>query len=223
MKFCHKKSANIFFIFYVLSYSVLSFAEIPWEGKDLEGKICLGSGFGYGPYDYKVASSHRITIVTGAHFTPDVARLKKSKTGSIVGDIDYTLRALPNYHPALYSLIQLYFQDPKRYKRWYRSKKVPPPECYLKRAIRYKSSEYETYSLYGFYLHKRKKYKLAEKQYLEGFKKNRRSTEARYNYALMLIELKRYEDARKQAKLAYKYGYPLQGLKRKLKKLGYSL
>ena len=223
MKFNNNKSVHICFILCVFSYSFPSFSEVPWEGKDLDGRFCEGHRSAYGPYDYKVAPAHRISIVTGAHFTPEVARLKASKTGSIIRDIDYTLRALPNYHPALYSLIQLYFQDSKRYRRWYKTKKIPPPECYLKRSINYKAEEYETYSLYGYYLHKRKKYKQAEVQYQRSFKKNRRSTEARYNYALMLIELKRYEDARKQAKLAYKYGYPLQGLKRKLKKLGYSL
>ena len=52
---------------------------------------------GYGPYDAR-KDPDKLPIVLGAHFTPQVEMLIKATTGYIGGDIDYTLRAIPN-HP----------------------------------------------------------------------------------------------------------------------------
>ncbi len=205
----------LFFSLMIISSSI--FASYGWTGKDLSGLKCYGATGNYGPYDYKIATAKKIDIVLSYHFTPSVQNLIKGRTGSLSDDLSYTLNALPNYHPALFSLIRLYFRYPKKYGN------LPPPECFLLRAQKFRPNQSQTYSLFGYYLHKLKKYKLAEEQYRTAIKFDPKNSETHYNYALMLIDMKKFKKAKKHARLAYKYGFPLRGLKRKLKRLGHPI
>ncbi len=52
-------------------------------------------------------------------------------------------------------------------------------------------------------------------------KVNRKSSELHYVYGLLLFESKQYSESMQQAQIAYSLGYPLPGLKLKLKEVGY--
>ncbi len=191
----------------------------PWVGTDLTGTICRGKYQGYGPYDYR--KRHRLPNelgwVEGAHFTRGVEALIRGKTGrDPYGDIDYTLRAWPNHHRALNSFTRYYFREKNTWNRIW-----PRPECYFQRALQFTPDDPTTYMLYGIYLQKSGKLKLAEENYKKALALDPEHTQANYNYGLLLVNLKQYDKARAAAKKAYDQSFPLPGLKDMLKSVGY--
>jgi tetratricopeptide (TPR) repeat protein len=198
----------------------------PWVGADLKGLTCSGEGQGFGPYDYtstadkniKSVKDNPLNLVERAHFTPEVENLIKGNTGTLEGDLSYTLRAWPNHHRALLSIInyQLNIQ-----KKLMPGKLSTPPECYLQRAINFSPEDAASYSLYGYYLRKIGHLEEAVKYYEKSLTLAPENAKFAYSFSLLLIDLKRYEDAVKYAKIAYRQGRVApKGLKQKLFKLG---
>lgn len=196
-------------------------ASAPWVGSDFKGYPCSGKIQGYGPYDYtqrqKIEASH-LSLVESAHFIPDVENLIAGATGSIAGDLDYTLRAWPNHHRALLTLIryQLKIND----KLNTENKLPTAPECYFQRALSFSPKDAAATSLYGYYLRKIGRLDDAAKAYEKALELSPDTSKIEYAYSLLLIDLKQYDKALVQAKKAYQHGTPPNGLKNKLIKLG---
>ncbi|MBC7378241.1 MAG: hypothetical protein H7346_12535 [Burkholderiaceae bacterium] len=101
----------------------------------------------YGPYDY-VSERGKLPIVEQFHFTPKVEALVAGQSGSVGGDISYTLNASPNHHRALVALMRL----------GARTKSLQPPgatlsiECFFDRAIRFRPKDTVVRTLFGLYL-----------------------------------------------------------------------
>lgn len=208
-----------FFVLFLLLPSAAM--AIGFTGTDLQGRACVGQQQGYGPYDYTNAEhfKKKLPIVESYHFTPEVERLIKGKSASVFGDLDYTVRAFPNHHRALYSMIRYATEKGGRMER----KPPIPPECYLQRAIRFQPRDGVVYMLFGLYLHKLKHLQDAESYYKQAIALIPESPEANYNYGLLLTDLERYEEAKPYALKAYGLGYPLQGLRRRLASAGVAL
>lgn len=193
----------------------------PWIGEQLSGVRCRGKKQAYGPYDY-TKPEHRgasLRLVEGAHFMPRVNALVEDRSdSSLISDIDYTLRAFPNHHKALYAVTRYWFlpKTSKRVSNW-----QTPPECYFQRAINFKKNDGVAQMLYGLYLHKLKRHKDAGRLYLQAEELTPDSAQLSYNIGLLYYDTKKYDLAKKYAKKAYAAGYPLPGLQRKLKKAGY--
>lgn len=209
---------RIFCLLGLLTLSTQAFSRYPFTGNSFKGFPCANTHLiPYGPFDYKTAARHHILVVLDYHFTPE---LRFSE-----GDLDYTLGALPNYHPALLNIVKLYLRNPKKYgkKEDIRATALRPVECYFYRALQFRPQDYKTYSLFAYFLYKLKKYEEAEDYYKQAIEINKKDAESYYNLGLLLVTLKRYKEARKYAKLAYKYKYPFKGLKKRLAKAGYPL
>ncbi|WP_027707532.1 tetratricopeptide repeat protein [Zooshikella ganghwensis] len=168
----------------------------------------------YGPYDYTnpMHVKNRLTIVERYHFSSDVEFLKRGITGDAMGDVTYTLRAFPNHHRALFTVIRYYTQK----NRPENAKKYFTAECFFDRAIRFKPNDGTVHMLYGIYLHRLKKYDEAQKSYETALKLNTNKAEVHYNMGLLYTDMKDYNKALAHAHEAYKLGYPLQGLKNRL-------
>lgn len=190
----------------------------PWVGKTLSGTFCQDRGQAFGPYDY--LTRHRAKdayeIVVSEHFIPETEALVRGKTGHLTSDIDYTLRAWPNHHRALMSIIRYELRNRKNDRPT-----LSPVECYLQRAINYSPKDSVSVILYAIYLQKKGHNKEAYDRYVQAEKMAPENPELHYNFGLLLVSMKRYDEARTHAIEAYKRGYPLPGLKRKLKKLGF--
>ena len=110
-----------------------------WPGATLSEMECYGGPQGYGPYNY-VTQNSKVGIVERHHFTPPVERLVRGESSNLVGDLDYTLRAIPNHHRALWAMTRYYLrkagqlsdEEFQRFELTLRSE--PPPECYFQRA-----------------------------------------------------------------------------------------
>ena len=151
------------------------------------------------------------------HFTPPVEELKHGKSGlTIGGDIDYTLRAIPNHYRALVAMMNLGFKG----------KKDPPPgagfpvECYFDRAIRFRPEDGAVRTIYGIYLFRRGKMTDAITQFETAEKLGDNSGNLHYNAGLVYFELGDYDKAVAHAKQAAELGFALPGLRDKLTKIG---
>jgi len=163
----------------------------------------------YGPYDYTNPSHQsRLPIVIGAHFKKSVQRLTPGTNHS--GDLSYTLRAIPNYHPALYAISQYEQQNKLLHHKSYTA------DCFFRRAIYFQPKDSTSQMLFAMHLQATKRMKLARQYYESALKISPTAAELNYNYGLFMVGQGHIKQARKAAKIAYKMGYPLQGLKKKL-------
>jgi len=203
----------------------MSQTQLGWPGKRLDGTNCRGNSGGVGPFDYTDPRNDEETLrkIYRAHFAPQVERLIHAQSSSLLADLDYTLRAIPNQHRALFSVIRLAFLRRRDYagRLIYGTNAKTPPECYLQRAIKFRPNDGQVRVLFGIYLFRRKQYKMALAQLDTATKLLPTSAEAHYNRGLTLVKLKRFKLAQAEAKRAYDLGYPLHGLRNQLKKRGY--
>ncbi len=169
----------------------------------------------YGPYDYR-SDKDKLPIVLGAHFTPDVANLVKGVTGKIGGDIDYTLRAIPNHPAALLAMIRLGEKERTNKPSGARY----TVECYLNRAIRFRNDDHMVKIIYASYLAKNGKGNDALKYLNDVADFGEESANLYYNIGLIYLDLKHYDKSLENAHRAYKMGFPLPGLRDRLKKAG---
>jgi len=172
----------------------------------------------YGPYDYtNPLHQSKLPIVLGAHFTKDVEMLIRGTTASTPhGDIDYTLRAIPNFHRALYAMSRLQIRDGLvSYEgfRYYTSR------CYFERAIYLNSKDEISFMLYGLHLHRVGNLKGAVDKYNIAESLGLGSAEFYHNRGLLSFDLGEYAQSRTYYKRSSGLGYPLLGLKNKLDSL----
>jgi tetratricopeptide (TPR) repeat protein len=151
--------------------------------------------------------------VGGLHFKPQVERLESGATSTIMGDLDYILRAIPNHHRALWAV--------SRYERRFGMKgEYPPAECYFKRAIEFRPNDPAVHLIFGMHLHLSGKLDEALKEYKISEQIFPNSPELYYNMGLLYFDRKEYALAKQHAQKAYQMGYPLPGLRNKLKSIG---
>lgn len=167
----------------------------------------------YGPYDYR-SDKDKLGIVEGAHLTPDVLNLIRGTTGQLGGDIDYTLRAFPNHHPALMAMVRLG-------EKQNMSKPIGAKysvECYLHRAYRFRSDDAMVKMIYANFLARNKRGAEAIKLLDEVIDLGEENANLYYNMGLIYLDLKQYDKSLKYAHQAYQMGFPLSGLRDRLKK-----
>ncbi len=171
----------------------------------------------YGPYDYRTATAYQKNLVEGAHFQSNVESLQRENSNShLGGDIDYTLRAFPNHARALLAMMKLSAKErtlKPRGAHW-------PVECYFERALRFTPDDPAVHTMYGVYLVKKGDREAAKGQLQlarEGLEKLGGDPNLNYNVGLAYFDLGDYDKAMEQAKVAYSLGFPLPGLRSKLK------
>lgn len=191
----------------------------PWVGEDLRGAPCNGSSMEFGPYDYlqRNALPQKLRIVEKHHFTPVMEQLAAGD--QTVPNIGYTLRAWPNHHRALYAMIRAW--DIPTRDRDLGQGRGTPPECYLQRAVNFSPKDSSTRMLYGIFLQRHNRPAEALAQYREAETLDPANMQIKYNLGLLLAEEGQYTEARDYALTVYDAGFPLPGLRDKLKRAGY--
>jgi len=171
-------------------------AQAPAEAQSLPRNCgTLRSQGQYGPYDYR-KDKDRIDIVLRAHFNSDVESLVSGMSSTIAGDIDYTLRALPNYVRALDAMRRLGERD---------KTSIPhgahfTVECYFQRAVVFAPDDHVARMLYASFLlnNKRKDEAIEQLNYVREAM-DPQAVFTRGNLGLLYVEAGRYDDALAQA------------------------
>lgn len=170
----------------------------------------------YGPFDYRQRAHLNIAIVENAHFTEEVEAGIRGKSSYLGDDLNYTLRAFPNHHRALQTVLN--------YSITHKGIQIPganlPSECYFERAVRFAPDDGVAYALYGNFLNASGKPDQAVTMFQKAVELDPESGVANYNLGLLYIKKNDYAKANQYAQKAYALGFPLQGLKNQLKAAG---
>ncbi len=94
------------------------------------------------------------------------------------------------------------------------------PVCYFDRATRFQPEDAQVRLLYGIYLQKNGRYSesLEQLRIAESFAGE--NANILYNIGLVYLDLNNSEKALEYAHRAYRLGFPLEGLRNRLKRLG---
>ena len=179
---------------------------------------------GGGPFDYTnpVDVQKHLEITERYHFNNDVRTLRRGMTGSVRADLTYVLRRFPNHHPALDAMARLW-------RKYMKRGEIPPgegldpshtAEYWFERAMKFAPHDGMVRLLYGIHKHKLGKYKEALALYKQAEEIMPDSADVHYDLGLLYFDLGDYEQAYRHALKAYRLGYPLPGLKRKLVRQG---
>jgi len=172
---------------------------------------------GFGPFDYRTATSSQRHMVESHHFTTSVETLRAGHSGTLGGDIDYTLRAFPNHPRALMAMMRL--ADRTRTGQPTGARYLV--ECYFDRAIRFRPQDPSVRALYAYFLTKNDRHNEAKQQLLIGETIPNIPSDVAYNFGLAWFELGDFERSYRYAKQAYSEGIELSGLRDKLRKAGH--
>ncbi len=204
----------------LITYATNATSSAPWIGQTLNGLPCNGGGQGYGPFDWtKLENKKNWPVVEHSHFTPEVENHIKGVGGYIPNDLDYAIRAFPNHHQVLLSIIRYQFKLDQKLLTENRGL-VSPVECYLQRAIHFSPKDSASHALYGYYLHKKNHLEEAAKVYAAALSIDNDNPKIAYSYALLLIDMKQFEKAAQIGKIAYQDKNTPKKLMQKLKELG---
>jgi tetratricopeptide (TPR) repeat protein len=191
-------------------------ATLAWSGLASAAPFCGKLENHYGPFDYRTNKAN-LPLVENAHFTEEVERGLRGVTATeIGGDLDYTLRAFPNHHRALATLVNVSLRD----KALQLKQMKYPVECYFMRAQQFAGTDAVVRGLYGSYLYGMGKHDKALAMYQEAIALDPDNAMLNYNIGLAYLKKTDFPRALEHAHKAYAQGYPLPGLKNQLVKAG---
>ncbi|MEH6648952.1 MAG: hypothetical protein V7707_02880 [Motiliproteus sp.] len=174
----------------------------------------------HGPWDYNSSEGRKnLKKVEKRHFTDKVEKLIGGEsTSELMGDLNYTLNKFPNHHRALMSLVKYNKLKegtlPQTGTTFYQT-----VDCYFDRAFQFKPNDWKVYQIYGihFYINKDFEESVAMFEYALSINS---SAELNYNLGLSYFKIGKFQQAKEQAEISYKNGYPLSGLRDMLLKKG---
>lgn len=169
----------------------------------------------YGPYDAR-KDPDKLPIVLGAHFTPQVEMLIKGNAGYLGGDIDYTLRAIPNYHRALISMMKL----GEREKQDKPSNMRYTVDCWFQRATMFAPDDAIVRMIYSTYLNSKGRVPDANAQLEIATVHAKDNPFTHYNIGLHYFDLKNYDKALVEAHKAMELGFTRIELREQLRSVG---
>ena len=186
------------------------------QSANSSGCGALFSAGQYGPYDFRT-DKDKLPIVLGAHFTPEVESLIRGKSsGTPGGDIDYTLRAIPNYPNALIAMMRLAEKEKK-----------PQPngshytvECWFERALKFRPDDNVARMIYATFLAKDGRTPQALEQLDRVTATAGDNAFTHYNAGLIYFNIKDFDKALSQAHKALALGLPRTELADQLKTAG---
>jgi len=162
------------------------------------------------------ADANKLRVVEAYHFTPNVESLKRGESGSVAGDLAYTLEHFPNHHRALAALVRLSQRDHTAH---------PPGAhfsvaCYFERALRFNRGDAQVRRLYAAYLLAMQRSDDALEQLELALKSEPGDATTHYNLGLLYLKRGQFGPARTHAQQAYALGFPLPALRERLQAAG---
>lgn len=178
---------------------------------DLVGSVDLSKVAQYGD-----EGDPRAWSWSGAVYAASRGMLEMIEILKVKREFLYTLEHFPNHHRALSSMARLGLRE----------KSAQPVganfsiSCYFERAIAYAPHDATARMVYGTYLLATEQDAQALEQLREAGRLAPEHATIQYNLGLMYVKKKDYAQASVHAQKAYALGFPLPGLKNKLKAAG---
>lgn len=160
----------------------------------------------------------RIRGIERNHLNRDVELLVRGQsTAHPGGDLRFILNYVPNHHRALHALMRLSWRD-----------RTPKPaesgpysvRCWLHRATVFSPKDGQAFLLLGVYTARLGQHKEAAEWLERADERLPNDVNVDYNLGLVYLELGDYSRALERAKRAYAAGYPLPGLRERLRQAG---
>jgi tetratricopeptide (TPR) repeat protein len=180
----------------------------------------------FGPFDYRpdtyvyesTYKSHKalVNIVEQAHYTIETEMLTSRKSGLVVSpgaDLSYTLRAFPNHHKALMTLIALSEKEKVDKPR----DSIYTVDCWFRRAVAWKQDDNVVKMIYSTYLAKTNRRSEAEAQLEAAARQAGDNVFTHHNLGLVYFDMKMYDKALFHAHKTYGLGMTVPTLKEQLK------
>ena len=174
---------------------------------------------GVGPYDYRHPGDTPdipggiAANLEGNHLRPETEALRAPNAGA---DLDYVLRAVPNHPRALLAMVRL-SQKMKSENLKIGVFTIP---CHFIRSITFAPDDPTVRFAYGLYLSNFGKKEASLAQFLKAEELGADNANNLYNIGLLYVDLRDYDKGLAYAKRAYAAGFPLPGLRDKLKRAG---
>ncbi len=147
--------------------------------------------------------------VESYHIGPGLRKMNAGLYKAARKDFEFVLNHYPNHPRALALMGELAI----------RMKKPEMAVPYFEHAIEMYPDTATTYAAYGVFLHKTGKLAAAIRNYRKSLALNPGLIESRYNLALAYFAMGDYVQANREAQKVYAEGYPLPGLRNKLRKV----
>ncbi len=208
----------------LIQWQVLSGALLCGQTVEAETALrpqcgVLHSAAQYGPYDYRTAKRQSVEVVLVAHYNDDVDSLRSGMKGikSPGPDLDYTLRALPNFARALAAMTKL--AEREKTEQPYGARYTV--SCYFERALAFQPDDKIARMLYVNYLVRRNRTQEATEQ-LDYLASTAEADDplTHFNLGLLYAEARQAEKALAQARKAEELGKPGAPIVQRLKDLG---
>ncbi len=166
-------------------------------------QAAYGEPFNY----YEPAPDKILENVEKYHLGQGIEKARTGKYEYAWSEFAFMLHYFPNHPVALTQIgnLSIQMENPKR------------AEKYFDNAIRLFPHEANTYALQGVFLHNQGHFDKAIESYEKALKLNDTPLEFHYNLGLALFATEDYQASLEHAQKAYQHGYPLPGLKEKLK------
>ena len=205
---------KVFFAVSLLLWSFSAFSQN--RASPSSGCGTLYSTGQYGPYDYRT-DRDKLPIVEGAHFTAAVEALIRGTTSARPGgDIDYTLRAIPNNHRALMAMVRL----GEREKTTQPSGSRYSIDCWFERATLFRPDDAIVRMIYSSYLNTKNRIPEASQQLEMATTYAKDSGFTHYNIGLHHFDLKNYDKALAHAHAAMALSFAQTALRDQLLSVG---
>lgn len=190
------------------------------QGDVADSAICGPLTNAFGPFDYRTATVDQINIVERHHFTRRVESLQGGISSTLGGDLAYTLRVFPNHPRALLALLRLALRENSANI----AGMVYSVECWFDRAIRFRPDDSYPMVLLGSYLAKLSRTSEAADWLDRGAAiAPEHDANLHYNLGLAYLDAGQMDKATHHARLAYRIGFPLDGLRNRLARAGVSI
>ncbi len=170
----------------------------------------------YVPYDYRVVQGAQRQVVESNHFTWNIESLVRGNTGSLGAELSFTLRAFPNHHRALVSMMNLGAKLKTQ---------VPPGaaysvECFFIRALTFRPDDVVARMIYAKYLvsNGRKADAAKQLEITDFHAKDNGFTH--YNIGLIYLDLHDFDNALAQSHQALALGFSKAELQDRLQAAG---
>lgn len=207
---------NITFALWIVGLWIAFFAGPSVFAQSTDNCGALSSPGQYGPFDYRTDPKPQ-AVVLSVHFTSEVEALIRGTTSRGPGnDIDYTLRAIPNNHRALISMMRLGEREKTSKPNGSRF----TVECWFERAIRFRPDDSIVRMIYSTYLHRNGRSPEANNQLELATTYAKDSGFTHYNIGLHYFDVKNYDKALIQAHKAIELGFTQTALRDQLQSVG---